>query len=182
MDFNDLYLNYKEKVNSLKLIASKHLLLACVASQQILHLHKGKREKTYPMSSSKLAPSCNEGSLGTPWGLHEVSEKIGEGAEVGTVFEGRVSIGKTAEQCSLDKRNMNLITTRILRLRGLEEGVNKGGAKDTFKRYVYIHGTNHEDKIGKPASSGCLQMLNADIIELFDNIEIGTHLFISVPH
>ena len=182
MDFNDLYLNYKEKVNSLKLIASEHLLLACVASQQILHLHKGKSVKTYPMPSSKLAQSCIEGSLGTPWGLHQICEKIGEGAEVGTVFEGRVSIGKTAEQCSLEKRARNLITTRILRLSGLEEDVNKGGSKDTFKRYVYIHGTNHEEKIGKPASSGCLQMLNADIVELFNNIEIGAHLFISVPH
>ena len=120
--------------------------------------------------------------MGTPWGLHQIFEKIGEGAEVGTVFEGRVSIGKTAEQCSLEKRARNLITTRILRLSGLEEDVNKGGSKDTFKRYVYIHGTNHEEKIGKPARSGCLQMLNADIVELFNNIEIGAHLFISVPH
>ena len=50
------------------------------------------------MSSSKLAPSCKEGSLGTPWGLHEVCEKIGEDSKPGTVFEGRVPIGLTADR------------------------------------------------------------------------------------
>jgi hypothetical protein len=151
-----------------------------VASQEILHLHNGKSVKSYAMSSSKLRPSCKEGSLGTPWGLHVVCEKIGEGKKTGTVFEGRVSIGLTAEECSLEKRSRNLITSRILRLDGLELGVNRGGELDTYKRYVYIHGTNHEQKIGTPASSGCLQMLNSEIIELFSIIPVGTHLFINL--
>jgi len=180
MDFNNLFSVYREKVTSLGLNASEHLLLACVASQEILHLHHGKSVKTYPMSSSKLAPSCNEGSLGTPWGLHEVCEKIGKGSKPGTVFEGRVPIGLTAAECSPEQRSRNLITSRILRLDGLELGVNRGGEVDTYKRYVYIHGTNHEEKIGSPASSGCLQMINRDIIEIFSIIPVGTHLFISL--
>jgi lipoprotein-anchoring transpeptidase ErfK/SrfK len=49
---------------------------------------------------------------------------------------------------------------------------------DTFRRYVYIHGTNHEENIGRPASSGCLQLSNDDVIELFDQISEGTHLLI----
>jgi hypothetical protein len=180
MDFNNIFFVYREKVDSLGLNASEHLLLACVASQEILHLHSGKRLKSYVMSSSKLSPSCKEGSLGTPWGLHQVCEKIGEGKKVGTVFEGRVSIGLTVEECSLEQRSRNLITSRILRLDGLELGVNRGGELDTYKRYVYIHGTNHEQKIGTPASSGCLQMLNSEIIELFSIIPVGTHLFINL--
>ena len=48
----------------------------------------------------------------------------------------------------------NLITTRILRIVGLEHGLNKGEGIDTFERYVYIHGTNKEDRLGQPASSG----------------------------
>ena len=130
------------------------------------------------MSSSKQPPSCIENSLGTPWGLHKVIEKIGNNEKKGMVFEGRVPIGLTADQCSTEKQKSNLITSRILRIDGLEPGVNSGGDVDTFKRYVYIHGTNHEDKIGTPSSSGCLQMTNDDVIELFDNILVGTHLFI----
>lgn len=154
------------------------MLLASIDSQQIQHLHMGKLVKGYKMSSSKQPPSCIENSLGTPWGLHRVCEKIGAGYESGTVFEGRVSIGLKAEECSREMQTRNLITSRILRIEGLEEGVNKGGLVDTFKRYVYIHGTNHEQNIGIPASSGCLQMSNQSVIELFDLVNVGTHLYI----
>jgi hypothetical protein len=94
------------------------------------------------------------------------------------VFEGRIPIGFTALECSLEKQKRNLITSRILRLDGLEIGVNSGGEVDTYSRYVYIHGTNHERNIGEPASSGCLQLKNDDVIELFEKISVGTHLYI----
>ena len=35
-----------------------------------------------------------------------------------------------------------------MRLRGLEEGLNKGPEMDSYDRYIYIHGTNHEDRLG----------------------------------
>ena len=157
---------------------SDHLLLGNLDKQEIAHFHQAKIVKCYSMSSSKQPPSCMENSLGTPWGLHVVCEKIGAGQKKGMVFEGRVPIGLTANECSLVKQNRNLITSRILRLDGLESGINKGGSVDTFKRYVYIHGTNHEENIGSPASSGCLQMSNDNVIELFGQIPVGTHLFI----
>ena len=75
-------------------------------------------------------------------------------------------------------QNKNLITTRILRLNGLQEGINRGGDKDSFSRYIYIHGTNHEKRLGHPASSGCLQLSNINILDLFDLVEVGTHLWI----
>ena len=133
------------------------------------------------MSSSKRPPSCFENSLGTPWGLHKVCEKIGEGELLGTVFEGRKSIGLTYWECDEEERKKNLITTRILRLVGLENGTNLGDPVDTFNRYIYIHGTNWEENLGIPASSGCLQMGNQDIIELFDAIDEGCPLFIENP-
>ena len=61
-----------------------------------------------------------------------------------------------------------MITSRILRLKGLEENINLGGDVDSYQRYIYIHGTAHEDKIGEKASHGCIRMLNQDVIELFD--------------
>ncbi len=134
------------------------------------------------MSSSKKPPSCKEDSFGTPWGVHKICQKIGDGEPLGMVFEGRIPIGVTADQCSDQKQEKNLITTRILRIEGLELGINRGGNVDTFKRFVYIHGTNHEGNLGVPSSSGCLQMSNHEIVDLFNKIEVGSHLYIENPN
>ncbi len=130
------------------------------------------------MSSSKRPPSCQENSFGTPWGLHEVSEKIGEGEPEGMVFKGRVPMGLRFWECEPDEQEKNLITTRILRLCGLEVGLNAGQGCDTFERMVYLHGTNHEDKIGQPASAGCLQLRNKEILEVFEIVPVGSLLYI----
>ena len=147
---------------------SRICLVASIPEQRLRLYEDGKSLKACSMSSSKRAPSCEENSFGTPWGLHEVSEKIGEGEPEGMVFKGRQPTGQRYWEYPEKERAKNLITSRILRLRGLEQGLNAGGSCDTFDRYIYIHGTNHEEAIGKPASSGCLQLTNADVIELFD--------------
>jgi len=159
---------------------TENALVASIKDQLIVHFHKGKSVKDYPMSSSKRPPSCKENSLGTPDGLHEVCEKIGEGEPLGMVFKGRMPIGLKYDECSEEEQEKNLITTRILRLQGLEDGVNRGEGIDTYDRYVYIHGTNHEKNLGSPASSGCLQVSNADAVELHDEIPLGSHLFIKL--
>ena len=46
-------------------------------------------------------------------------------------------------------------------------------------RYIYIHGTNREDLIGQPASAGCVCLRNADVIQLYDLIPIGTRFEIT---
>jgi lipoprotein-anchoring transpeptidase ErfK/SrfK len=71
-----------------------------------------------------------------------------------------------------------LITTRILWLRGLEPGRNSGKRVDSFRRFIYIHGTPDEGLIGTPASHGCIRMKNADVLELFDRVEVGTPVLI----
>jgi lipoprotein-anchoring transpeptidase ErfK/SrfK len=43
--------------------------------------------------------------------------------------------------------------------------------KDTLFR---IHGTNDPTSIGKAVSSGCIRMLNADVIDLFQRVAKGT--------
>lgn len=73
----------------------------------------------------------------------------------------------------------NMVLTRILRLRGMEPGLNTGSGVDSFERYIYIHGTNREDLIGTPMSHGCVCMRNQDIIELFDEIKEGTIVYIT---
>ena len=180
MNFDCLYDDYLKRVSTLGVKCTENALVASIRDQLLIRFHNGKSVKEYRMSSSKRPPSCKENSLGTPDGLHMVCEKIGDGEPLGMVFKGREPIGLRYDECSAKEREKNLITTRILRLQGLEEGLNKGEGIDTYDRYVYLHGTNHEENLGVPASSGCLQVSNEDAIELHDRIPVGSHLFVKL--
>ena len=46
---------------------------------------------------------------------------------------------------------------------------------DTMYR---IHGTNEPDTIGHAVSSGCIRLLNADVIDLYDRVKIGAHVVV----
>ena len=41
-----------------------------------------------------------------------------------------------------------------------------------------IHGTIHPESIGTAASSGCIRMLNAEVIELFQQTRVGTKVIV----
>lgn len=135
--------------------------------------------KAFSVSTSRNPASCVSGSNGTPLGLHKIDGKIGADMPLGTVFRGRKPCGTLAGQPPQELAK-NLITTRIMRLRGLEDGVNAGGNVDTYSRYVYIHGTNQESKIGSPNSHGCVLLKNADVAELFDVVNDGSVVLISL--
>lgn len=49
------------------------------------------------------------------------------------------------------------------------------GEVDTMFR---IHGTRDPKSIGKAASSGCIRMLNADVMELYEAVPIGTKVVV----
>jgi lipoprotein-anchoring transpeptidase ErfK/SrfK len=117
----------------------------------------------------------------TPDGLHRVCEKIGEGAAPGMVFKARQPTGKLSAEWPTPEDN--LITSRILWLEGLEPGHNKGQDSqgrivDTRRRFVYIHGTNQADKLGRPNSHGCVLLSDADVIRLFGRVPNGTPVLI----
>lgn len=133
----------------------------------------GKLAKSYVVSTSKRPPSNVKHSLGTPRGLHEIAERIGAGQPPGMVFKARIPTGRHFSEVADAATHENLITSRILWLRGLEPEVNAGGEVDTYSRYVYIHGTNHEDRLGEPLSAGCVLMRNLDIVELYENVRVG---------
>lgn len=191
--FLNLWKAFQESLKEQKLPTPKPLtrfLLTSLADQKLfLAYFDGLSpvfEKTYSVSTGKNPPSCLENSFGTPWGLHEICEKIGAGLPLGTVFIGRRSTGLIASEHP-DRETKGLITTRILRLQGLEIGLNRGvNAKDgtccdTHKRYVYMHGMYQEALAGTPSSHGCIQLKNLDMLELFNTVEIGTYLFIGKP-
>jgi hypothetical protein len=155
------------------------LLLVRLGPQTLQYFRTRKLVKSYAVSTSKRPPSNVKDSLGTPRGLHEIAERVGDGQPPGMVFKSRVPTGRHFSEFPDAGTNLNLITTRILWLRGLEAGVNLGGDVDTHARYVYIHGTNHEDRLGQRLSAGCVLMRNLDIVELYDLVRVGDQVFIT---
>jgi hypothetical protein len=172
---------YKRLIQKCACLAIKptnEALTVSIAEQKMTFWRDGQVAGTFSISTGRQPPSCIVDSLGTPTGLHAIADRIGDGEPVGTVFRGRVGIGSRFDELKPEEQAKNLITTRILRLRGLETGHNAGLGCDTYERMVYIHGTNHEDMIGRPNSAGCIELRNEDMLELFDATPEGTLVLI----
>jgi hypothetical protein len=167
-----------EKCEQLSIPSSQVSVFVSIADQKLWTYRGETRLREYTVSTSAKPPSCVENSGGTPTGLHRVEQKIGEEEKVGTVFFSRVSTGQSFWEFDDEIQTRNLITTRILWLKGLELGHNSGEGIDSFRRYIYIHGTNHEERLGKPASGGCIVLSNTDIIHLYDQVPAGSLVFI----
>jgi len=165
------------------------VLLVSIGSSTLQFFRNAQLVKSYLVSTSRRPPSNLKGSLGTPRGLHEIVERIGGGQPIGMVFKGRTPTGQHFSELSPSEQGLttggaaqagsgNLITSRILWIGGLEDGVNRGGDCDTRSRYVYVHGTNHESRIGQNFSAGCILMRNLDIIELYEEVRTGDQVLI----
>lgn len=125
----------------------------------------------YPVSTSMYGAGNENGSFKTPLGEHSIAQKIGHECSPNEVFIGRQPQGVLDElRAQAHPLPDDIITSRILWLQGLQPGINQGEGIDSHERYIYIHGTSDEEKIGQPVSHGCVRMLNADVIELFDNV------------
>ena len=124
---------------------------------------------TYPVSTSRFGIGTKQGSLKTPVGRFRVAEKIGGDAPAGTIFRSRVPLKSGDPLPPTD----DLVMSRILWLDGLDE--HNANTRD---RFIYIHGTKHESKIGSPTSCGCIRMRNADVVELFDRVDQDTPVII----
>ena len=138
--------------------------------EQLLRLKRDDETlRTYPISSSRFGLGSEEGSMKTPLGEFRVAEKIGHEAAPGTIFKARVALGPDDPLPDTE----DFITSRILWLEGLDED-----NANTRDRFIYIHGTKHEDEIGRPDSHGCIRMRNDDVIELFDLVDETTPVVI----
>jgi L,D-transpeptidase YbiS len=138
--------------------------------RQRLVLKRGRKTvRTFPISSSRFGLGSEEGSMKTPLGRFRIGEKIGHGTAPGTIFKSRIPLQPDDPLPDTE----DLITSRILWLDGLD-----ADNANTRERFIYIHGTKHEDRIGTPDSHGCIRLRNADVIELFDLVEEGTPVVI----
>ena len=141
-----------------------------IGTQQIRLLDAFRVARQWPCSTSKFGIGFVEGSNETPVGAFVIQEKHGEGAESGTIFKARQPVGIWRPG---DLVKDDLVLTRILWLAGVESRNS-----NTFQRYIYIHGTNDENGIGRPGSHGCVRMRNREVIELFDLVPLKTPVWI----
>lgn len=133
----------------------------------------------FSISTASNGPGENSGSECTPRGWHVIHEKIGDAAEVNSVFVGRELTGELFS-ASLKEQypDRDWILTRILWLSGLEAGKNQSGSVDTLQRYIYIHGCPDDELMGVPNSHGCVRMRNDDVVALCEQVSAGTRVII----
>jgi len=152
------------------------MIIISVGEQKLYHRRKTGVWYCYPVSTANKGAGNKRGSLQTPLGRHRICKKIGEDMPELTAFIGREPAGFF--DAEYDDSQRDWILSRILWLDGMELGRNRRGAVDTRSRYIYIHGTHEEDKLGRPASHGCIRMASDDVIELFDHASIGERVII----
>jgi lipoprotein-anchoring transpeptidase ErfK/SrfK len=147
-----------------------------IANQQLELLDDAELVlRRYPVSTALKGAGETSGSFCTPRGKHVVRAKIGAGCPENAVFVRRRPTGEiyTPELGDAFPAR-DWILTRILWLSGCEAGFNRLGRNDTMRRYIYIHGTPDSEPMGVAKSHGCVRMRNADLIELFELVPVGT--------
>lgn len=137
-------------------------MIVSVRDQRMLLVQDGQPVKTYRISTSKFGLGDEPGSNRTPLGTMEVARKIGCGHPEGAVFKSR---RPTGEVLPPNAPGRDPIVSRILWLQGTEPH-----NRNAFRRYIYIHGTPEESRLGTPASYGCIRMGLSDMVELYDHV------------
>lgn len=140
-------------------------VIISVRDQKLVLLRDGAKVATYPISTSMFGLGDAWGRMTTPLGYLAVEKKIGDNVPVGAVFHKRRLTGEILQP---NTPGRDPITTRIIWLRGLE-----AQNAHAFQRCIYIHGTPEENKIGRPASYGCIRMKSKDVAELYDQLPVG---------
>jgi len=148
--------------------------------QQRLWLKRGGRVvMDCRVSTSKNGPGECMDSECTPRGEHAIYQKIGAGCPMGTVFVGRNPTGEIYTPALRERfPTRDWILTRILWLTGVEPGKNCCGQVDSRDRFIYLHGTPDDVVLGTPGSRGCVRLRNSDIVELFEQVEVGDRVVI----
>lgn len=142
--------------------------------QQKARLYEGRRLKdVFTISTAKKGVGSEPGSNQTPTGTLRVAEKIGADAPLGTIFKSRVASGLWDGQ---DITGRDMILSRILWLEGTTPD-----NQTTHDRYIYLHGTSHESKLGTPNSEGCIVFANDDIVKVFDALDVGDTVTVVPP-
>lgn len=146
-----------------------------LTTQQLRLFDGSDMLREYLISTAANGPGEINGSGCTPRGRHRIRARIGGGLPAGAVLRGRRWTREVwSPELGARYPGRDWILSRILWLSGVERGRNRLGCVDTFRRYIYLHGTPDVAALGRPASHGCVRMRNEDVIELFDLVSAGT--------
>jgi len=161
--------------------SAQQVVLIDVTKQELLWIENNQIAGRWIISTAEAGIGSRKGSNQTPLGVHRLAQKIGDGAQLGTVFKARQNTGRVAKILTAPgaRSGEDNVTTRVMWLDGLEPGLNKGGAVDSYQRFIYIHGTDEEGRLGAPASHGCIRMRNQDVVDLYDRVREDTLVVIA---
>lgn len=137
--------------------------------------------KSYRTSGGRGGVSNRIKSGGTPSGAHVIYRKQGEGFRPGQTFDAyKYGFRETvlSPTTGFQAWQSDFITTRVLRLRGLEGELNN----NSDKRSILFHGTAEEGLIGYDESAGCIRLSNLDVMDLYDRVKVGTIALIVFKH
>lgn len=144
-----------------------------LADQTLYGFAEGRLVLRLPVSTALNGPGERNGSGCTPRGRHQIRAKIGAGLPQGAVLRGRRWTGEVwSAELGARFPGRDWILSRILWLSGCEPGRNRLGEVDTFRRYVYLHGTPDTEPMGVPLSHGCIRLRNADVLDLFARVPV----------
>jgi lipoprotein-anchoring transpeptidase ErfK/SrfK len=146
-------------------------IVVSVPDQTLALVDGGVVREKFRVSTSKFGLGDTTNSYATPLGSLAIASKIGGNAPMGTVFKSRRPTGEILRP---NAPGRDPIVTRILWLRGLEQGNARA-----YSRGIYIHGTPVEAQIGRPVSYGCIRMRSNDVARLFNTVRVGTKIEIT---
>ncbi len=156
------------------------LIEISISKQQLRYYRGDQTVMDVAVATASNGSGEQSGSECTPRGQHYIRAKIGAGCPVDSVFIGRRPTGEIYQQALKQQSpERDWILSRILWLCGTEPGKNRLGKVDTMRRYIYIHGCPDQDPMGIPSSHGCIKMRNADVLKLFDLVNVGTYVYIT---
>lgn len=157
--------------------SSQNVVTINLSTQTLVLAGPGVVRRSYLVSTAVNGAGERQGSFCTPRGRHRIRARIGAGAAPGTVFVERRPSGEIySPALAAAHPRRDWILTRILWLCGEEVGRNRLGAVDTMRRFIYIHGSPASAAMGRAGSRGCVRMRDNDIMELFDQVSVGTRV------
>jgi hypothetical protein len=153
------------------IIDGHNKMIVSVRDQKMLLVCEGKPVKVYKISTSKFGLGDQPGSNRTPLGSMRVAKKIGCNQPAGAVFKSRRPTGEVLKP---NAPGRDPIVSRILWLTGTD-----ANNRNAFRRYIYIHGTPEVNRLGTPASYGCIRMGTNDVVDLYNRVGLGADVYVT---